>query len=67
MAVLKEINSNYAVSVMSELTRLGMKKMAFILPKNIFVKMSVKNFTEDSKKKQGEINNIAHFDSVEKA
>lgn len=45
-AVLAKEGSDYAASVMPELIRLGLKKVAFVLPKSNFTKLSVDNFTK---------------------
>jgi hypothetical protein len=47
-AVKKE-DSNYAASVMPELVKHGLKKMAFVLPENVFAQIAVDNFKENSK------------------
>ena len=47
-AVLAKEGSDYAASVVPVLMENGMKKVAFILPKSIFTKLAVQNFTEQS-------------------
>lgn len=47
-AVLAKEGSDYAASVVPVLMENGMKKIAFILPKSIFTKLAVQNFTEQS-------------------
>ena len=55
-AVLAKEGSDYAASVMPELISLGLKKVAFVLPKSSFTKHSVNNFTKASDKEL-----IGHF------
>lgn len=61
-AVLAKEGSDYAASVVPELMENGMKKIAFVLPKSIFTKLAVQNFTEQSQ------NGISgSFSSIEEA
>lgn len=45
-AVLAKEGSDYAASVMPELISLGLKKIAFVLPKSNFTQLSVNNFVK---------------------
>lgn len=47
-AVLAKEGSDYAASVMPVLMENGLKKIAFVLPKSIFTKLAVQNFTDQS-------------------
>ena len=61
-AVLSKEGSDYAASVMPVLVANGLKKVAFVLSKSAFTRLSVQNFT-----KRAEPSLIAHFASREEA
>jgi hypothetical protein len=47
-AVLAKEGSDYAASVMPDLMQHGLKKIAFVLPRSTFTKLSVENFMRNS-------------------
>jgi hypothetical protein len=51
MSIVKKEDTEYAASVMPALIANGLKKMAFVLPENVFTQMSVKNFETRTKDK----------------
>lgn len=61
-AVLAKEGSDYAASVMPELIANGMKKIAFIIPKSSFTKLSIDNFSKNAEKSI-----IGHFTTIEEA
>ncbi|EMR01389.1 hypothetical protein [Cesiribacter andamanensis] len=61
-AVLSKAGSDYAASVMPELMKNGMKKIAFVLPRSAFVRLSLQNF-----KKNADSELIGNFSSREEA
>lgn len=60
--VVKKEDTEYAASVMPKLFMSGLKGMAFVLPKDIFSKLSVKKFEDDTKGA-----NIKMFDRTNEA
>ena len=54
MAVKPE-DSEYAASTMTQLFQEGVKAMAFIIPEDIFTKMSLKKFADLEQKKQHQV------------
>lgn len=60
--VVKKADSDYAAAKMPELLRLGLKKMAFVLPGNVFAQIAVDNF-----KTKSEDSLIQYFPSLEAA
>lgn len=49
-AVLAKEGSDYAAAVMPQLMELGLKKVAFIIPKSAFTKLSVDFFARNTEK-----------------
>lgn len=61
-AVLAKEGSDYAASVMPELVKHGLKKVAFVLPKSTFTRLSVENFTNSTQEGY-----VGHFFSRQEA
>lgn len=60
--VVKPDDSNYAASKMPDLFAAGLQAMAFVLPENVFTKMSLKGFSDTKKSDR-----IEFFPSVAEA
>lgn len=61
-AVLAKEGSDYAAAVTPELEALGLKKVAFVLPKSFFAKLAVEDFTRNTRNHL-----VNHFLSREEA
>lgn len=61
-AVLATEGSDYAASVMPKLLALGLKKIAFVIPKSAFTQLSVDQFSRSTEKSI-----VQHFDTKEQA
>lgn len=51
--VVKPEDTKYASAVMPQLFQRGLKKMAFVMPKDVLTQMSVNSFKKDSTDMQG--------------
>ncbi len=60
--VVSKQSSEYAKSIMPQLLRNGLKKMAFVLPLNVFTELGVKSFAESAK-----MNMLKYFSNIESA
>jgi hypothetical protein len=60
--VVKPEDTEYAASIMPDLFKSGLKKMAFVIPENIFTQLSLKKFADKEKNE-----NVQYFKSVKDA
>jgi hypothetical protein len=60
--VVSSSDAEYAASVMSGMIDNGLKAMAFVIPKNVFTKFSLKKFSD-----AGHQDVVAYFDSLSDA
>lgn len=60
--VVKPEDTEYAASVMPTLFRKGLRKMAFVIPENIFTQLSLKKFADKERNE-----NVQYFKSVSDA
>lgn len=61
-SILKMEATDYAASVVPKILKNGVRKMAFLVPENIFAKLSVNNFIDKSGKEE-----IKYFANKQKA
>ena len=62
-AVVKKEDTDYAAQIAVQLAKNGIKAQAFVLPANVFVKVSVNNYASSNTSGIP----IQYFDNVEKA
>ena len=60
--VVKPEDTEYAASVMPKLFKSGLRKMAFVIPENIFTQLSLKRFADKEK-----TDDVQYFKSVSEA
>lgn len=60
--VVKPEDTEYAASIMPDLFKSGLKKMAFVIPENIFTQLSLKKFADKEKNE-----NVQYFKSINDA
>lgn len=57
--VVKPEDTEYAAGIMPELFKKGLRKMAFVIPENIFTQLSLKKFADKERNE-----NVQYFKSI---
>ncbi|AHM59978.1 hypothetical protein D770_08575 [Flammeovirgaceae bacterium 311] len=61
-AVLAKEGSDYAARVTQEMVKLGLEKIAFVMPKSFFAKLAVEDYTRNTHGRM-----VGHFSTREEA